>query len=115
MYECKNPLEKNSRLDFFGIKTAFSSLIIFKTAKLSTRSITHLCWCNLRAFWREKKRRWNVTKDVVFLHENAPTHRALATQKILAYLDFQCPDHPPYSSDLTPSDYHLIPGLKKKI
>jgi len=31
---------------FLGIKTAFSSLIIFQRAKLSTRSITHLCWCN---------------------------------------------------------------------
>jgi len=31
---------------FFGIKMASSSLIIFQRAKLSTRSITHLCWCN---------------------------------------------------------------------
>jgi len=30
----------------FGIKTASSSLIILQRAKLSTRSITHLCWCN---------------------------------------------------------------------
>jgi len=28
-------------------------LIIFQRAKLSTRSITHLCWSNLRTFWRE--------------------------------------------------------------
>jgi len=45
---------KFSRLDFFGIKTASSSLIIFQRAKLSTRSITHLCWCNWRTFWRKK-------------------------------------------------------------
>jgi len=38
---------------FFGIKTASSSLIIFQRAKLSTRSITHLCWCNWRTFWRK--------------------------------------------------------------
>jgi len=43
--ECKNPLEKFSPR-FFGIKTASSSLIIFHKAKLSTRSITYLCWCN---------------------------------------------------------------------
>jgi len=30
----------------------------------------------------------------------------------LAYLGFQCLDHPPYSPDLAPSDYHLFPGLK---
>ena len=38
---------------FFGIKTALSSLIIFQSAKLSTWSITHLCWCNWREFWRK--------------------------------------------------------------
>ena len=31
---------------FFGIKTASSSFIIFQRAKLSKRSITHLCWCS---------------------------------------------------------------------
>ena len=41
-----------------------------------------------------------------------PAHRALATQKKLAYLGFQCLDHPPYYLDLAPSDYHLFPGLK---
>ena len=50
----------------------------------------------------------------MFLHENAPAHRALATQKKLAHLGFQCLDHPPSSPDLAPSDYHLFPGLKKK-
>jgi len=41
-----------------------------------------------------------VTKVVLFLHDNAPFHRALATRKKLAYLGFQCLDHTPYSSDL---------------
>ena len=43
------------------------------------------------------------------------SHRALATQKKLAYLGFQYLDHPRYSPDLAPSDYHLFPGLKKTI
>ena len=50
----------------------------------------------------------------MFLHDNAPAHRALATQKKLAYLGFQCLDHPPHSPDLAPLDYHLFPGLKKQ-
>ena len=56
-----------------------------------------------------------VTKGVLFLHDNAPAPRALATQKKLAYLGFQYLDHPPYSLDLTPSNYHLFPGLKKQL
>ena len=49
------------------------------------------------------------------MHDNDPAHRALATQKKLAYLGFQCLDHPPYSPDVAPSDNHLFPGLKKQL
>jgi len=49
------------------------------------------------------------------LHNNAPANRALATQKKLAYLGFRCLDHPPYSPDLAPSEYHLFPGLKEQL
>ena len=49
------------------------------------------------------------------LHDNAPAHWALATQKKLAYLGFHFLDHPPYSPDLAPSDYHLFSGLKKQL
>ena len=55
------------------------------------------------------KRRGKFTKGVLFLND-----RALATQKKLTYLCFHGLDHPPYSPDLAPSDYHLFPGLKKK-
>jgi len=61
----------------------------------------------------KEKRLGNFTKGVLFLHDNAPAHRAFATQKKLAYLGFQFVDHPPHSPELAPSDYHLFPGLKK--
>jgi hypothetical protein len=48
----------------------------------------------------KEERRWNFTKGALIFHENAPSQRALATQKKLAYLDFQFLDHPFYSSDL---------------
>ena len=54
----------------------------------------------------------NVTKVVLFLHDNALAHRAPLTQKKLAYLYFQHLDHPPYSPDLAPSDYSLFLDLK---
>jgi histone-lysine N-methyltransferase SETMAR len=49
------------------------------------------------------------------LHDNAPAQWALETQKKMAYLGFQWLDHPTYSPDLAPSDYHLFPGLKQTI
>jgi len=63
----------------------------------------------------KEKRCGKITKGVLFLHNNVLAHRALATQKKLAYLHFQCLAHPPYSADLAPSDYHLFPGLKKQL
>jgi len=63
----------------------------------------------------KEKRRGKVTKGVLFLHDSVPAHRALATQKKLAYLGFQCLNHPPYSPDLAPSDYHLFRGLIKQL
>jgi len=61
-----------------------------------------------------EKRRGKVTKGVVFLHNNALAHQALATQNKLAYQGFQCLDHPPYFPDLAPLDYNLFYGLKKQ-
>jgi len=63
----------------------------------------------------KEKRRGKITKGVLFFHENVPAPWTLATQKKLAYLGFQCLDHPPYSPDVALSDYHLFPGLKKQL
>jgi len=63
----------------------------------------------------KEKRREKVNKGILFLHDYAPSRRALATQKKLAYLDFQCLDQSPYSPDLAPLDYHLFPALKKQL
>ena len=68
----------------------------------------------LKDILKEKRCR-KFTKGVLFLHDNALAHRALATQKKLAYLSFHCLDHPHYSPDLAPSDYCLFPGLKKQL
>ena len=50
--ECQKPLE-NFSSRFLGIKTTSLSLIIFQSAKILTRSIILLCWCNWGAFWRK--------------------------------------------------------------
>jgi histone-lysine N-methyltransferase SETMAR len=64
---------------------------------------------------KKKKSHGKVTKVTLFLHGNAPAHRAPVTQKKLAYLGFQCLDHPPYSPDLAPSVYQLYLVLKKQL
>jgi len=57
----------------------------------------------------KEKRGVNFIKVILYLHDNAPPHRALATQKKLAYLTFHFLDHPTYSPDLALSEYHLFP------
>jgi histone-lysine N-methyltransferase SETMAR len=69
----------------------------------------------LKDILKEKRTPRKVTKGVFLLQDSVPAYRALATQKKLAYLSFQFLDHPSYSPDLAPSDYHLFPGLKKTI
>jgi histone-lysine N-methyltransferase SETMAR len=63
----------------------------------------------------KEKCRGKITKGVLFLHDNALAHQALATQKKLAYLGLLCLDHPPYSPDLDLLDYYLFPELKKQL
>ena len=68
----------------------------------------------LKYILKEKRHR-KVTKGIFFLHDSAPAHKALATQKKLVFLGFLCLDHPPYSPDLAPSDYRMFPVLKKQL
>jgi len=62
----------------------------------------------------KEKHRGKVTKGVLFLHNNTPAQLALATQKKLTYLDFQCLITHPILR-IWPSDYHLFPGLNKQL
>jgi hypothetical protein len=63
----------------------------------------------------KEKRRRKITKVVLFLHDNAPSHRALVTLKKLAYLGFHCLGHPSYSPFLPPSDYHVFLDSKNHL
>ena len=110
--EWKNPLEKFS-LRFFGIKTASSSLIIYQRAKLSARSI-NLYACAIEGHFEGKTQR-EGHKGVLFLQDNAPAHRPLATRKKLAYLCFHSLDHLPYSSDLAPAVLPTVPWTEKQL
>jgi len=101
---------KVPRLDFLGSRRHLLIDYFPQDITINTEYYSSLL-VQLKDILKEKRNR-NVTKGVLFLHDNAPAHRALATQKKLAYLGFQCLDHPPYSPDLAPSDYHLFPRLK---
>ena len=104
---------KSSRLDFLGSRRHLPQWLSSKGPNYQRRVLLISAGAIEGHF--EGKPCGKFTKGVLFLHDNAPAHQALATQSQLAYLGSQCFDRPPYSSDLAPSDYHLFPGLKKTI
>ena len=50
-------------------------------------------------------------KGPVLLHGNARPHTAKPTQEKLASVGYEVLPHPPYSPDLSPTDYHLFKHL----
>jgi len=103
---------KSSRLDFLGSRRHPPHYLP------KGQTINAKCYSSLLLQLNDilkEKRQGKVIKGALFLHDNALAHRALANPKKLTYLGFQCLDHPPYSPDLAPSDYHLFPGPKKQL
>jgi len=108
--KCKNPLENFSPRFFWDQDGILLIDFLQKGQTINAEYYSSLA-VQLKDILKEK-RCGKVTKGVLFLHDNARTFTA---QKKLACLGFQCPDHPPYSPDLAPSDYHLFPGPKKQL
>lgn len=52
-------------------------------------------------------------KKIIFHQDNAPVHKGALAMGKLRDLRYDLLDHPPYSPDLAPSDFHLFPNLKK--
>jgi GMP synthase-like glutamine amidotransferase len=50
---------------------------------------------------------------VVLLHDNTRLHTARQTTALLQQFHWDIMDHPPYSPDLAPSDYHLFLHMKR--
>ena len=50
--------------------------------------------------------------NVLLLHDNAKPHTAKENKKLIKKMKWEIIDHPPYSPDLSPSDYFLFSPLK---
>ncbi|KAJ4428145.1 hypothetical protein ANN_24159 [Periplaneta americana] len=79
-----------------------------------TMNADHYCE-TLRKLRRaiQNKRRGMLTAGVVLLHDNGRPHTAWRTAAVLTEFGWELFDHPPYSPDLAPSDFHVFLHLKK--
>jgi len=85
--ECKTPLEKFSP-QFFWDQDGI--LLIDYPPKSETINAEYYSSLLVQLnYILKENRRGKDTQGVLFLHDNAPAHRALATQKKLAHLGFQ--------------------------
>jgi len=68
----------------------------------------------LRPKIRQKKSAIFAT-GVLILQDNARPHASGAVSEILEKYGWQVPPHPPYSPDMSPTDFDLFPELKKPL
>src|SRR5258705_5524008 len=60
----------------------------------------------------KNKRSGLLSDGVILLQDNARPHTARHTMEIVAQLGWEILEHPPYSPDLSPCDFHTF-GLMK--
>ena len=92
---------KSSRLDFLGSRWHPPRWLSSKGPNYQRGVLLNSAGAIKELF--KEKNRGQFTNGFLFLHDNAPAHWALAIQKKLAHLGFQCLDHQSYSPDLAPS------------
>ena len=61
---------------------------------------------------RAVRRKQPQLQNVITLHDNSTPHKAICGRDLLRRWRWEGLEHPPYSPDLLPWDYDLIPKLK---
>lgn len=94
-WDCKGPL----LVEFMDPGTTITAATYCETLKRLRRAI-------------QNKRRGKLSSGIVLLHDNARPHTARTSKELLENFGWELFDHPPYSPDLAPSDFHLFTKMK---
>jgi len=63
----------------------------------------------------KEKRSGILTRGALLQHDNARAHMSRVAQAIVKDIGFEQLSQPPYSPDLTPSDFYLFRHLKQHL
>ena len=61
----------------------------------------------------KEKRQGKLRRRMLFHQDNAPAHTSSQARSAIRNAAFKVLHHPPYSTDLAPSDFYLFPKLKE--
>jgi len=92
---------------------------ILETYQERETTVTSAMYCDM--LQRElkpaihSKRRGKLSKEILLLHDNVRLHTAAHTLETLKQLKWEAMEHPAYSPDLAPSDFHLFGPLKNPL
>jgi hypothetical protein len=79
--------------------------------------VTAECYCQQLGRLEEaiQQTRPGRRHGVILQHDNASPHTANMTKAVMQELDWEILPHPPYSPNLTPSNYHLFRSLSNNL
>jgi hypothetical protein len=70
-------------------------------------------WSSVEASgYNSQKTSGKLARGVLIHHDNARPHTTQATQERIQELQWELLEHPPYSPDLAPRNFHLFGSLK---
>ncbi|GFT82972.1 mariner Mos1 transposase [Trichonephila clavipes] len=107
----KYPSTKSTALFVVGQERS-SVLRVPETGENHQRGSVLQSLDKLNAAIKEKRPALASRKGIVVHHDNARPHTPMVTQQKLNALGCKFLGHPPYSSDIAPSDYYLFKSLQ---
>ena len=103
--------EKSDAHNFLGLTRVILERYLERSTTVNSVGYSEMLSTELKPAIRTKYRGL-FSSGVLLLHENARPHTAIDTLQTLVKLRFTVLEHPAYSPDLAPSDYHLFGPLK---
>ena len=100
---------------FFDSKGSVLQIPVPKGSSVTGKFYRESVLTQLVDFYQRRRPRTGVSAASKLLHDNATAHKSATLQEYLKESGFNVLDHPPFSPDLAPCDFWLLPRLKEML